>query len=233
MVEAPSAAEALVLEQIAGANLEPEWRDQLLFAVEELDFRDDTQRATLKERLFELACQLRDSAAAQSRPALWSAIRSFATFAPEEESVRLLEFLRDEDEPDTQRVAMLGVQRLFSAQPPSQPPIHIELADRVFESADFFIRPRLLRLDDAAAMALEAFHALAALADPRVITLAERIADIDCDWFSDLCQQRLRETIAQVGMPSGWRSAGRCRDAATGIGGFGITDSATIAAVGG
>ncbi len=233
VAEAPSAAEALVVEQIASLNLDSEWRDQLLFAVEELDFRDDTQRATLKERLFKLACQLRDSEEARSRQALWSAIRSFATFAPEKESVRLLEFLRDEDEPDTQRVAMLGVRRLFSAQPPSQPQIHIGLADRVFESADFFIRLRLLRLDDAAAMALEAFHALASLADPRVVTLAERIADTDCDWFRDLCQQRLQETIEKWQCRRDGELTGAVETLQQALAALDSQDSAIIASVGG
>jgi hypothetical protein len=81
-------------------------------------------------------------------------------------------------------------------------------------------------------MALEAFHALAALADPRVITLAERIADIDCDWFSDLCQQRLHETIAKWQCRQDGEATGAVETLQQALAAL-AQGSATIGAVGG
>ena len=102
-----------IVAELQKGEISADVRNALIFAAECSQCYDPHIRASLKSELLAKALLLRD--AHEERP-LWAAIRGFASLVPVEEADGLLSFLRDEDPPMTQIVALQGVEKIFSGR---------------------------------------------------------------------------------------------------------------------
>lgn len=184
----------LVAKELDGeGDLEPAWRDALLSAAEELDFRKDDDRARVVDGLFKLAIRLRDNQGHDAAQVLWSAIRSYASLVPVARARTLSEFLRVEDSLKTKQVALQGIQNVFRMGPPPAGTTtkSLDLAvDRILEKY-LLADSEYLSGAEAAALVTNAIHAAAVLGNARLVEFVRRIATLDNRLFI----RRIRDEI--------------------------------------
>jgi hypothetical protein len=102
---------------------------QILGNVEDLDFEDLGHRARLAPALYQAALSLRERPSTHE-PLVWSALRRFASLAPEKDIALLVRFMGDENRIHTRICALQCVQHAFYGQDP-QTPVDARLAERL------------------------------------------------------------------------------------------------------
>jgi len=188
-----------VVEQLSSTNLADDWRDTLVYAAENVHFRDPDQQAAVCDRLRELALKLCESSKAGTEQVVWSAMRRFASLLPAERAADLLEFLNRKGAVDTRMVALQCVTRVFELAPPSDLATLEPLTGRVAEYADKFLDPDVFAGGENSAIARNAVLALAALGSPRVVDSVQRVNALGRRWLSRQVQRQLEELF------DGWR----------------------------
>jgi methylase of polypeptide subunit release factors len=161
-----------VASQLQNHALPPDVRSALVFAAERSQCFEPDVRASLKKELLAQAIIFRDSGEQRS---LWAALRRFASLVPVTEVDGLLQFLRDEDEATTKQVALQGIQNIFSVDFPEPCAAVDRVRERAHRLAVELISPLGLSRQGGASLALQAFCASAALLDPKLLVLAERL----------------------------------------------------------
>lgn len=129
--EAPADAARFVVETLERTELEADWRDALISAAEQLRFDDPLLRARLARALLRHAHELDATA---DTPALWSALRRYASLSSADEVLENLpHFLALSCARTTQQSALQALENTFGASAPKfTPPA---LAKRVEELA--------------------------------------------------------------------------------------------------
>ena len=172
-----------VVTELGRKPLPDEWLEPLLYATEQIQFEDPSERAALKDCLHEHALSLLQSGRVRSESALWAAIRRYASIVPEDEVALLQPFFGERASVATRQVALQAVQTIFHAAAPRDADSLSALRDRICDLAEKTVDPDLLVSPEIASLALNAFLALAAVGDSRAVRLATRLKATGKGWL--------------------------------------------------
>jgi hypothetical protein len=165
----------------------------LVLASDEIDSTDGEERARLREALFRIALEIRDSKDESREPVLWAAIRRFASLVPVGEAHRLLEFTREGCSTRTQQTVMQGFQEIFTHASPKELATCRGLGlpiSKVMGGLKIPAGP-----DAETTLALNAYHALAALGDERLTGWTETIVRSRQRWLINVALRRLKQVL--------------------------------------
>ncbi len=190
-----SRAVDLIVDELDRDDVPADWRDALVYAAENVHFKDPNQQARVRARLRELALELRETSRAGVEHVVWSALRRFSSLLPREEANDLLEFLDRKGVVDTRMVALQCVSRVFHAGPPSDPAAFEPLAGRVAEYGKKFLDPDVFAGGENSSIARNAVLALAALGSPRLEGCVDRVNALDRRWLSRQVRRQLQELL--------------------------------------
>jgi len=190
-----SRAVGLMVDELHRDDAPDEWRDAIVFAAENVHFKDPEQQARVRSRLRELALQLRELSRAGTEHVVWSAMRRFSSLTPPEEANDLLEFLDRKGVVDTRMVALQCIARLFHAAPPSDPAALEPLAGRVAEYAEKFLDRDVFAGGENSSIARNALLALAALGSPKLQDCVARVNVLGRRWLSRQVRRQLQELL--------------------------------------
>jgi Zn-dependent peptidase ImmA (M78 family) len=163
-----------LLAEIERDDLPSNWRDEVLFVVEQTQFSGADVRDRVTNALHRTAEAILTKG---GRPeALGAALRRFASMVPAEDSDRLLRFLRDECDDMTLRVSLRGVFHIFSEEEPLEIPAVTALRERVRALVDRHVSVERVRTSQDAALAYACIEAAEALDLPERDELLQRFA---------------------------------------------------------
>ena len=191
---------AFVVSELGKTAIQPDWLDKLIFATEQIEFRDPSTRATLKERLQHHATLLLQSGRLRSENALWAAMRRYASLIEESEIQALQPFLEGKASLATRQATLQAIHAIFQQSPPSDPAGLRALADRVDQIAVKYVDPELLVSPENTSLALNAVVALSALGSRGAISFAARMRETGNRWLMR------RGAQALDGLLAAWRS---------------------------
>lgn len=167
------ALSSYVIAHLQALDVSVAARNALIFAAERTQCYDPRARASLKDTLLTHAVAMRD--AGEQQP-LWAAIRRYASLVPTVQADGLLQFLRGEDEPMTRHVALQGIESIFSVDVAEDCPAVSRLRERVHRLSTELLAAAGEAESGGNAFAVQAFCAAAALVDPELPALADRLA---------------------------------------------------------
>lgn len=195
----PQQAVLYVTEELLRDDLSEEWCNALVILAEDVRF-PELLRATIGDRLMEIAQKLRSSAKVGNDRVVRSALRRAVTLLSPDPS-RLLIFLNRVDGiVDTRSTALLCIERMFEAAPPVRPDAYTPVADRVAEFALKFLDPDVFAGGENAAIAINAICALAALGDARLNDVLAAARRLNRRWLNHQVRLRLEQLLTS------WRS---------------------------
>ena len=190
-----SRAVDLIVDELDRDDVPADWCDALVYAAENVHFKDPNQQAKVRSRLRELALELRETSRAGVEHVVWSALRRFSSLLPGEEANDLLEFLDRKGVVDTRMVALQCVSRVFHAGPPSDPAAFEPLAGRVAEYGKKFLDPDVFAGGENSSIARNAVLALAALGSPRLEGCVNWVNTLSRRWLSRQVRRQLQELL--------------------------------------
>lgn len=199
LIESPRQDEAIsdVLDQFGRADAQPEWRDALVLAAEDIHFPPHL-RVTAASRLLSIASTLRSEPEGREK-VVWSALRRGASLLAPQSAGRIIPFL--ENGPvDTRALALQSIARMFEPRPPEEIPA--KLADRVFSFASKFLDPDVFTPGEPSLIARSAVTALAAIADHRLHSTLESVRALNRAFLT----RRIRQELERL--RSGWLARG-------------------------
>jgi hypothetical protein len=182
-----------LLSKIASENTSHEEKRSAVIESEVVSFSSDQENALcrLLRRFIE---QYRNSEDPQDLIAVGAAIRKYVVTIDQEHFSDLAIFLDSAQnatipiEVELEVVKML-VRRLIQS-PPKQTNSEPQLADRLFEIVDDYLKPRLLSRDKVAAVTLNAILAICLLRSSHFDDLYRIFSGLRVVWFSDLVLRR-------------------------------------------
>ena len=198
-----SRAVDMIVDELCLDDVSDDWRDALIYAAENVHFRDSAQQAKVRSRLRELALGLREVSRAGTDHVVWSALRRFSSLMPPEKANELVEFLDRKGVVDTRMVALQCVARVFHAGPPSDAPALEPLTLRVAEYAEKFLDQDVFGGGENSSIARNAVLALAALGSPKLDDSVARVNALGRRWLSRRVQIQLQELL------DGWKNHDR------------------------
>ena len=175
--------ESIIISELSKSDAPPEWRDALICASEHIQFYLPDHRVLLTRHLRERAVSLLESSRPQTESILWVAIRRYASLIPATESASLLTFLGASASVATRQVVMQAIQAIFEIAPPSDIESLKPLTSRVSEFCAKYIDPDVMASKELAALGLNAFLALAVMANPDAVDHAGRMKETGNDWL--------------------------------------------------
>ena len=187
-------AAEFIVDQLCGEVLSSAWRNQLVLFAESAQTSDETLRRRLKQRLLEIAASLRESAEAEVRPVVCSAIRTYASLISPSEVETLTRFLDPPRPVETRLVTLQSIVYVYEAHPPEDASVPRTLADRIDELAQKFLDRDWLVAGEKAAIGQNAAHALAAMGDARVADCVERVLSLGMPWVIRQLARKLEST---------------------------------------
>jgi len=185
-----------VVQEVSREDIDDRWRNALIFATEDLQFRGSAERQTLKQRLLGFASRLRKSVLLDDEQAVWSAMRSAASLMSFPEVEQFLPLLASPEPVDTRLVALQCIVRMAeSAGPATDHRPSVGLLDRITELGRKFLDPDLLIPGDNAAIAQNAIHALAVLGGPASQALVKQVKALDKPWLTRQLRSKFQGTV--------------------------------------
>jgi hypothetical protein len=145
-------------------QLEPDWRDAIIYAAEDCHFPADSREA-LGGILWGIASSLRRKTDVAEK-IVWSALRRGSSLLPPSRVEGLVGFLEPFSVIDTRSVALQCVVRMLETWPPASPPP--TLADRAHRFAVLFLDRDVFYSGESSVIARNAVAALAAMGDARL-----------------------------------------------------------------
>ncbi|MBN2476361.1 MAG: hypothetical protein JXB62_17240 [Pirellulales bacterium] len=206
-----------VVEELYRTDLTDNWRNALVYAAENVHFKDSAQQARIRARLRELALELRDVSQPGTEHVVWSAMRRYTSLMPPEEANDLAQFLDRKGVVDTRMVALQCIARVFQLGPPADAATLDPLARRVAEYAAKFLDPDVFGGGTNSSIARNAVLALAVLGSPELEACVGRVNALGRRWLSRQVRRQLQELL------DGWRGHGV--DSTTGAA-FGVVERA-------
>ncbi len=183
LVANPSrAVSSYLAAELARLDLSRERTAILVVAAEHAIFDKGHNREVIKQGLKSAAAALYNSREVRWQPAVWSAIRRYASMLDPQEASTLAEFLYFTGEIDARQVTLQAIRNVLAGHPP-QGDQFAALRDQVFRITDSALRPESLRPGAAAALAMSALSALAALADERLTVCVRKVLEWNRSWF--------------------------------------------------
>ena len=192
-----------LVSELSKATIQPDWLDKLIFAAEQIEFKDAATRATLKQLLHRHAVSLLQSGRFRSENALWAAIRRYASLVEEAEVQTLQPFLEGKASIATRQVTLQAIHAIFQQSPPKNFDGLTRLAERVHELATKYVDPDLLVSPDNTSLALNAMITLSAMGNRSSVQLTARMREIGNQWLLRRGAQTLE------GMLMTWKSNGQ------------------------
>lgn len=150
----------------------PARRDVTLAAAEQAQFYDPALRTRVTASLLKHARGLRDEGGG---PALWCAIRRYASMVPVEHSDTLLEFMRADDDVATIQCALQGIHNIYEVEASPDCPARDRLRERVHALAVERIDPAVSQTSTDVAMCFCCCKAAHALRDPEYADVLARL----------------------------------------------------------
>lgn len=175
---------------------------ETLWALEVLHIEEPALRKALADALLTLALRLRDDRRAAATPALWSALRRYATLIDSNASAVLMEFLREDDDASTRQLALQCIQTSLFRELPSR--VSTDLVDRVRQLCERYLHPDVLVAPAMRSLAANAAVAFSVLAPEEAQGIAE--------WVRSLRRPGLRALVA-----SKWTEMVASRDEAAAL----------------
>jgi hypothetical protein len=151
---------AFAVEELERGGALEEWRDGLLVVTERMTVLDPGLRNRLTRILLIHAQALRSGGAS---PALWAALRRYATLVPGNRAAEFLEFLDPAAPALSHQVVFQCIANVFSVEPPSDDAPLDALRARVAVLAAGYLSVRPLETGTQMSLARNAFTAAAAL----------------------------------------------------------------------
>lgn len=174
-----------------------EWRNTLVEATCEVQFRDAQQREQLRQYLLKIARDLNRLANEQRQPILNAALRRYASMMekPEADLGKLGEFLENGISPATQRMTLQCIQTVFAKRPPASTASFEGLARKVSDLIRRSIVSGVPKPGDEAALALSALLALAVLGGKDLNELTTSIKNMRAAWLSTLALRLMQSLL--------------------------------------
>ncbi len=195
----PVAAVEFVVDELSRDDLAEGWRDALVFLVEDIHLPEPL-RQRVGDRLLAIAASLRGSAKLGVEKVVWSALRRAASLLPPAQAERFLPFLDCPSLVDTRSVALRCLERVFEPAPPVEGHLVTALRERVTQFAFKFLDPDVFAGGENALIAQNAVCALAALGDPRLGGVIDRVNQLGRSWMNRQVRARLEHLLES------WRS---------------------------
>lgn len=186
-------AAPFVVEELHRADLDPAWRDVLIYAAEDVRFLTEQHQERVWKRLYELALELRNDTTSGVEQVAWSAVRRLASLLPEHEAGRLRQFLDHRSIVDMRLATLQAIICIFENAPPANWEAVQSLADRVYQLGMKIIDPDIMTAGETSAIAEAATHALAVLGDSRVTTCIDRLQQLGWEWLLNQVRCDLRD----------------------------------------
>jgi len=188
-------ASEFIVDELCRADLTEEWRDALVYAAENVHFRDAEQQVGVRLRLRELALELREVSRPGVERVVWSAMRRFSSLLSPEKANDLLEFLDRKGVVDTRMVALQCVARVFQDRPPWDTATLEALERRVAEYAEKFLDPDVFGGGENSSIARNAVLALASLGSPRLRDCVVCVNALGRRWLSRQIRRQLQALL--------------------------------------
>ncbi len=186
-----------IARELASEDIEPSWRNSLIFATEHMDCKDPTDRQHLRDLLPGLVKSMNPEWQSRPNPQVAALRRYISLLEDNTELNSLCPFLSTEYSVRLRRVALLGIQNAFSEVPPTASvlkklkPLRKELC----EIARYLLRPSAL--DQAQPdffLGLDALDALIRLGDPHCAEFVRQATSSGRRWVSKQIKRMLEET---------------------------------------
>lgn len=206
---------SFVVEQLAGDDLKPTWRNTLIFATEHLDFLDAAQRQRIRDLLSSLVTALGEEWHPRSRLAQEAALRRYGSLIDDKVQLgKLVRFLSTDHLLRVRLIALQTIQNAFVTAPPS---VSLRedlksLRDELQRMVDFFFRPQVLaRSEEDFDLGLTALEALIRLGDPAMSQFIARVEEISRPWVAKQLARFLNDTRAAWPNPDSTSSSDPAR----------------------
>jgi hypothetical protein len=187
-------AATIIVEEIEKAS-DARWREVLVLAAEDMQFRLAGERKRLKIRLLEVALSLRHDSATEAERTAFSAIRCYASLIEQAEIATLLPLLDPPVFADTRLVALQSIIHALEHSPPLSAAPLGQLANRVAQLAETFLHPDLLLPGEVAAIAQNAIQLLAMLGDDRAHADVIQVTRLNKRWLTRQLKRKLEKTL--------------------------------------
>jgi hypothetical protein len=203
----PDNAATFVVEQLERADLDTPWCRALVFATDHLTLANNDLRARLSRRLLSYAQHVANRR--DEQPALWAALRQYASIAQERRANDLLPFL-DGRHASTRQSALQAVQIIFSSRPPAIADSIEDLRTRIGELARIYLDRDFMTSAENGALALNLFLTAAAVLHPDLDSFAQAVVAIGRRYLTRQARLGLlrRKAAWAAGGPASDRACG-------------------------
>jgi hypothetical protein len=179
------------------------WLCALIDAVEQIEIQQAEIETEITTSMWEHARNMRDSLDVIIEHAFWSAIRIFASGIPAEDALKLLTFLRPEDQSYTRQVTLQSLCHIFEVD--DLPAEAKALTDRVQTLADKYLDPDWLISPENNVLAMNAFCAAAVMGVPKLKALTKKLIKLDRRRLISQVHRQLSQSLPRAkNQPRPW-----------------------------